>query len=222
MANINLIKHSLQKLQDTGVFRRPEKNADVSSSGTFEIRDAVLIFTNFAGQANQWGNNSKYFNLVLTPEMLELLTSKEFNIRGQHLNVKIHQYPSDEELKLIKEQTGEEIPPLYYVNVKINMDSEYPPTVRLFTEKQITKNDGSVSTEKSQSILTDVTIATLDRATLEKIDCTISLRESKASKGYAVCYLQKLYAKQVVIPAYGGEWDDWDDPIIPEQPEEAK
>lgn len=213
MANINLIKHCLTKLQNTAALRRGERNYEVDESSVFEIRDGVLLFTNFSGNANHWGNSSKNFNLVLPPNLVDLFASKDFSVRGKHLNVRIHQYPSEDEVKAIKDSTGEDVPVLYYINVKINMDSEYPPVVKLFTEKIKQKDDGSIVTERGQSSLDDVTIATLDSANLDKVDCVISLRESKASAGYAVCYLNQLYAKQVVTPAFGGDWEDFDEPI---------
>ncbi len=190
-----LVKNALERVQKTtwGLDR-----------GVLEIRDAVLIFTNFSGQKNQWGNASKNFNIVLPADLKEFLD--ECQVRGQNLHVNIHQYP--------QKATGtDEDPCLFYINVKVNMDSEFPPLVTLYTNKQTTSPDGSVILKKARVSLEDATIGCLDGTDIDRADCKLNVKESKTSPGNAVFYLRQLNVIQTIVPDFGGVYEDWDDPI---------
>ena len=186
-----LVENALERVQKTtwGLDR-----------GVLEIRDAVLIFTNFSGQANRFGNTSKNFNVVLPADL------KQFLEENVALHVNIHKYPQN--------AAGiDDDPCLYYINVKVNMDTDFPPIVTLFTNKQTTGPDGSISLKKGRVSLEDATIGCLDRVDMERADCKLNLKESKANPGNAVFYLRQLNVIQTIVPDFGGIYEDWDEPI---------
>lgn len=186
-----LVENALERVQKTtwGLDR-----------GVLEIRDAVLIFTNFSGQANRFGNTSKNFNVVLPADLKQFL---EDNVA---LHVNIHKYPQNA-------AGTDDDPCLFYINVKVNMETEFPPIVTLFTNKQTTGPDGSVSLKKGRVSLEDATIGCLDRVDMERADCKLNLKESKANPGNAVFYLRQLNVIQTIVPDFGGIYEDWDEPI---------
>lgn len=190
-----LVKNALERVQKTtwGLDR-----------GVLEIRDAVLIFTNFSGQKNQWGNASKNFNVVLPSDLKEFL--EECQLRDKSLHVNIHKYPQNA-------AGTDDDPCLFYINVKVNMESEFPPMVTLYTNKQTTGPDGSLVLKKGRVSLEDATIGCLDRTDMDRADCKLNLKESKANPGNAVFYLRQLNVIQTIVPDFGGAYEDWDEPI---------
>lgn len=206
MPNINLIKKSLELVQKSVLYQ--------TRGNIFEVKNAVTIFNNFSGRPNNFNNTSKYCNLVLNEQGLQLFQNLTL-ADGSPLKVKIHQYPSDDQLKVIKEQTGEDIPPLFYINIKVNMGGKYPPVVKLYSKKQVRDDEGKiVEVTPPQTTLTEETIGCLDQANIERMDIAFSVRESTALQAkkehWSVQYLQKMNAKIVIIPDFGGDWDDVD------------
>lgn len=206
MPNINLIKKSLELVQKSVLYQ--------TSGNIFEVKNAVTIFNNFSGRPNNFNNTSKYCNLVLNEQGLQLFQNLTL-ADGTPLKVKIHQYPSDDQLKAIKDQTGEEIPPLFYINIKVNMGGKYPPVVKLYSKKQVRDDEGKiVEVTPPQTTLSEETIGCLDQANIERMDIAFSVRESSALQAkkehWSVQYLQKMNAKIVIIPDFGGDWDDAD------------
>lgn len=206
MPNINLIKKSLELVQKSVLYQ--------THGNIFEVKNAVTIFNNFSGRPNNFNNTSKYCNLVLNEQGLQLFQNLTL-ADGTPLKVKIHQYPSDDQLKVIKEQTGEEIPPLFYINIKVNMGGKYPPVVKLYSKKQVRDDEGKiVEVTPPQTTLSEETIGCLDQANIERMDIAFSVRESSALQAkkehWSVQYLQKMNAKIVIIPDFGGDWEDAD------------
>lgn len=206
MPNINLIKKSLELVQKSVLYQ--------TRGNIFEVKNAVTIFNNFSGRPNNFNNTSKYCNLVLNEQGLQLFQNLTL-ADGTPLKVKIHQYPSDDQLKVIKEQTGEEIPPLFYINIKVNMGGKYPPVVKLYSKKQVRDDEGKiVEVTPPQTTLSEETIGCLDQANIERMDIAFSVRESTALQAkkehWSVQYLQKMNAKIVIIPDFGGDWEDAD------------
>lgn len=183
---------------------RVQKSKWYFDRGILEIRDAVLLFTNFSGQKNQWGNASKNFNIVLSADLKEFLETCKLNEKPLHVN--IHKYPQNAE-------GTDDDPCLYYINVKVNMDSEFPPMVTLYTNKQTTNPDGSTVLKKGRVSLVDATVGCLDRTDIDRADCKLNLKESKANPGNAVFYLRQLNVIQTIVPDFGGAYEDWDEPI---------
>ena len=61
--------------------------------------------------------------------------------------------------------------------------------------------------------LEDATIGCLDRTDMDRADCKLNLKESKANPGNAVFYLRQLNVIQTIVPDFGGAYEDWDEPI---------
>lgn len=188
------------------VLKRANETKFSYSNGVLEISPAILVFTNFAGKPNHFGNTSRNFNVVVPHWQVDesgliltdVLQKSLVNRANEQLIPTIHKYPKDT-------AGTDDDPCFYYINVKVNMDSEFPPNVKLYTEKQ--KNGEKVI---SYAILDIATIGCLDRADLERADIQLNVRDSKANPGRAVFYLRKLNAKQISIPEFGGAYEELD------------
>lgn len=172
---------------------------DPNNPKTLEIRNAVLIYTNFAGRANNFGNESKNFNLIITPEIKDQIERGCFN----NLKVKIHE----------TNKRNPDDPVLYFINIKVNMLVAYPPIVTLCTDYK---------GQKSRTPLTDATIGCLDRINMARCDVIVNIKEAKARPGWAVFYLRKFNCIQYKNPEFGGAYEDWDDPLQEPNPEIAE
>ena len=177
-----IIEQSLEALKKSQfIFQTPN---------CLEVRDAVMIWTNFKGKANRFGNTTKNFNLVINEELKEALEAnpqKEFNIH--HIGGE-----------------GTEDPIMYFINVKVNMESAYPPVVTLYTD---------FKGVKSHTALDNSTIQCLDHIMIESADCILNLYESKMHPGKVSAYLKKLNVIQSKETAFGGKYDEWDNNPIP-------
>ncbi len=185
----NFISNSLEALKSSEfIFNTPTQ---------LEVRNAVIIWPNFEGKANRFGNTTKNFNLVINEELkaaLEANPDKE---------LKIHHIGGD----------GTEDPDLYFINVKINMASAYPPIVTLYTDYRGVKNHVA---------LDDASIQCLDHIMIDSADCKLNLYESKMHPGHVSVYLKDLKVIQRKEVAYGGKYDAWDEPAVPVNPDLAK
>lgn len=177
-----IIEQSLEALKNSEfIFQTPN---------CLEVRNAVMIWTNFEGKANRFGNTTKNFNLVINEELKEALEAnpqKEFNIH--HIGGE-----------------GTEDPIMYFINVKINMESAYPPVVTLYTDFRGVKN---------HIALDNSTIQCLDHIAIESADCILNLYESKMHPGKVSAYLKKLNVIQSKETAFGGKYDEWEESSIP-------
>ena len=175
-----LIENSLEELSKSEFIFHDNR--------TLEVRNAVLIWTNFQGKANRFGNTTKNFNLVINEEVkaaLEQDPTREFTIHS-----------------IGGEGTDDRI--MYYINVKVNMTSAYPPVVTLYTDFR---------GQKSRTSLDDTTIECLDHINIESADCIINLYESKMHPGKVSGYLRKLNVIQNKESEFGGKYDEWETPV---------
>ena len=155
---------------------------------TLEVQDAVILWPNFSGRTNKFGNSARTFNLVVTEEVAEKMTAAGWRVRTISL-----QNIVDENDKPVN---------LYFVNIKTNMDSAYPPIVTLFTK---------FKGKKSRRVLDINTIGELDSVDIEMADCLINCYESRNFPGRITGYLKKLNVKQSEEVEFGGKYDDWMD-----------
>ena len=175
-----LIENSLEELSKSEFIFHDNR--------TLEVRNAVLIWTNFKGKANRFGNTTKNFNLVINEEVkaaLEQDPTREFTI---------HSIGGE----------GTDDPIMYFINVKVNMTSAYPPVVTLYTDFR---------GQKSRTSLDDTTIECLDYINIESADCIINLYESKMHPGKVSGYLRKLNVIQNKESEFGGKYDGWETPV---------
>lgn len=148
-----------------------------------EVRNAHLFWTNFSGRENRFGNKATTFNLAITPEIAEKLSERGWRVRDIDLM-----------------QDDEPIGTLYFVNIKVNMKSTYPPIVTLFSEYR---------GERSRTTITDETIMNLDTIDILSADCVINQYESRQFPGKITGYLKKLNIIQEPSVDFGGKYDDW-------------
>lgn len=175
-----LIENSLEELSKSEFIFHDNR--------TLEVRNAVLIWTNFKGKANRFGNTTKNFNLVINEEVkaaLEQDPTREFTI---------HSIGGE----------GTDDPIMYFINVKVNMTSAYPPVVTLYTDFR---------GQKSRTSLDDSTIECLDYINIESADCIINLYESKMHPGKVSGYLRKLNVIQNKESEFGGKYAEWETPV---------
>ena len=175
-----LIENSLEELSKSEFIFHDNR--------TLEVRNAVLIWTNFQGKANRFGNTTKNFNLVINEEVkaaLEQDPTREFTI---------HSIGGE----------GTDDPIMYFINVKVNMTSAYPPVVTLYTDFR---------GQKSRTSLDDTTIECLDHINIESADCIINLYESKMHPGKVSGYYRKLNVIQHEESEVGGKYDEWETPV---------
>ena len=185
----NFISNCLEQLKSSEfIFNTPTQ---------LEVRNAVIIWSNFEGKANRFGNTAKNFNLVINEEVMAALKSnpaKEFNI---------HHIGGD----------GTEDPEMHFINVKVNMTSAYPPMVTLYTDYRGVRNHVA---------LDDASIQCLDHILIDSADCKLNLYESKMHPGKVSAYLKDLKVIQRKEAAYGGKYDAWDEDPVPVNPDLAK
>ena len=148
---------------------------------TIEVRNAVMIWTNFRGEANRFGSKARTFNLVITKELAEKLRSDGWNVK-------------------VYESSDGESEPMYFVNIKVNMDSTYPPIVTLYTDFR---------GHKSRKTLDEETIKELDNIRIDSCDCIINAYTSPNYPDKVSGYLKKLNVIQEREDEFGGKYDDW-------------
>lgn len=151
---------------------------------TLEIKNAHIFWTNFRGERNSFGNDARYFNVALSPDIATQLQNDGWRIREYFLD----------------NEEGEAPDVLFFVQIKVNMDSEWPPIITLMTEFK----GGRHKRELDIS-----TIGELDRIDIKDADCLINIYESPKFPGKLTGYLKKLYVLQDPDIEFGGKWDDW-------------
>ena len=158
----------------------------------FEVQDAFIFWTNFSGKANQFGSVARTFNLAVPAEAASQLLALGYRVREEVVG------------ELVDNATGKTVPAkVYFVNIKINMDSEYPPTVKLFSEYK---------GKKTQTVIADNdTLAILDKADIKSCDLAVHCYMSKRYEGKCTGYLKTLYVIEEPNVVFGGKYDDWDE-----------
>lgn len=161
---------------------------DYQKHANLEVGNMLMFWTNFAGEANQFGNDARNFNLAISEDL-----KKHLEQSGK--KVRIHELGGKKD-----EETGEVEPIIYYINVKVKMDGAFPPVIKLHTDYR---------GERSVKDLDSDTVSCLDHAKIITADCNIRISESTKNPGHFVCYLKKLYAIQEKRVEFDGKYDDW-------------
>lgn len=155
---------------------------------TLEVDNAVILWPNFSAKVNRFGVSACTFNLCVTPDVSVQLANAGFRVRS---------VPVEE----VEDEKGKPVN-LFFVNIKVNMDSAYPPVVNMFTE---------YGGKKSRTQLDKDSIAELDRAKIVSADCIINCYASKNYPGKVTGYLRKLNVITQKEVEFGGKYDDWED-----------
>lgn len=151
---------------------------------TLEIDNAVIIWKNFSGKVNRFGNSNRHFNVVINKEVADELTKK---------GVLVHPYFPEEK------NVGD---PLFYsFDVKINFESNYPPLVTVYTEYNGIKTHNAIGLDS---------LAALDTISFESADCIVNIYSSTKNPGKASAYLRKLNVIHRQVDEFGGKYSKWD------------
>lgn len=150
----------------------------IEDGRAIEVMNVHIFWTNFRGEANRFGNTARTFNIALSPEMALLLREQGWRIR---------EATHEEEI-------------LYFVNIKINMNSQYPPIINLYSEFR---------GKRSCRALDGESVGELDRIDIKTADCIINVYESAQFPGKISGYLKKLNVIQEPDVEFGGKYDDW-------------
>lgn len=149
-----------------------------------EVRNAHLFWTNFEGRENRFKNATRNFNMAISPELAEELNKRGWRVRDVDLK------GPDEEV----------LGKLYFVNVKVNMDSAYPPIITLYSQYR---------GKRSRTTLNIDSVSNLDSIEIQTSDCVVNSYESPSYPGKVTGYLKKLNVIQEPTVDFGGKYDDW-------------
>lgn len=160
---------------------------------TFIIEDAFIFWTNFSGRENKFHNSARTFNVAIDEGTAAYLQSTGWKVRMEIL---------DDDIDIKDEQAVANARKVFFVNIKVNMESAYPPVVELYT----TSGNG----RKSKTILNIDTIGLLDKADIKTCDMVINAYASKMYEGKVSGYLKQLKVIQEPSIDFGGKYDDWE------------
>lgn len=200
---------SLEKAQRTTI-----NIIETPKSLRIEIMDAAILWPDFSGRITQFHKvlgEKRSFNIVLNEDMYHALKNIEES-RGIRFRIHETDLYSAQDISV----RGCEQVKVYYINVKVNLMSAYPPTITLFTEVQDPKT--GVLTRSRNTLVGDA-INNLDHITIVTADCDINIYQSNPEVPFVSAYLKKLNVSQEVQLEFGGRWDGWeninDDDDIP-------
>lgn len=167
---------------------------------TIEVENASILWPDFTGRVTPYHKvlgEKRTFNLVLNDAMLQALAEWQ-TATGVKFNIHPVNVYSDNDVKV----KGVQQIVMYYINVKVNMDNEYPPIVKLFT---------TYGDKKSSCLLNRDTIGQLDAIDIEEADIVLNCYTSQMHPDCCSAYLKKAYVIQSPqVPDFGGKFDDWD------------
>lgn len=171
----------------------------VNKHKTLEIIQAAIIWKNFQGKPDGYGNATRKFNVVIPQAVAVELEKRGWNVKSRQLirkDVDGNVLPP-----VIADEKGE-APFAYYIEVKINMESEWPPKILRISRI----NDQRVDEEMNIA-----TVGELDSETF--LDASIEVNERVNPKtGRATGYLRALTV--VTDPAekeadFGGRYTNY-------------
>jgi len=175
----------MSKTTERALVAIPESQFIFKDNHTIEVLNAFIFWTNFRGEANKFGNTARTFNLAVNDDVAEILTTNGWRVRQYEHNGG----PYDGEV-------------LYFVNIKVSMESQYPPIITLYSEFRGKRTRRTIDIN---------TIATMDQISIQSADCVINAYSSKMYLGKVTGYLKKLNVIQEPDVEFGGKYDDWMD-----------
>lgn len=170
---------------------------------TLEVINAVIIWPNFSGKPNRYGNSARTFNLCIPSDLAAELEARGMRVREVEID----------SIRDEKDQPAK----LHFVNIKVNMSTAYPPSVTLISTFHGKKNRKPLD-EESICELDSVDFKSTSRnpetgegEDSTGVDCIINCYESRKFPGKVTGYLKKLFATQDDKVEFGGKYDDWDE-----------
>jgi hypothetical protein len=156
-----------------------ESHFNFKDANTIEVINAFIFWSNFRGEANKFGNTARTFNLAINEGVAGILKENGWRVRQ------------------VDHEDGSV---LYFVNIKVNMNSAYPPIITLYSEFR---------GKRSRRTLDIENVSELDRINSQSADCVINAYASKMYPGKVTGYLKKLNIIQEPDIEFGGKYDDW-------------
>ena len=161
-------------------------------NGDLSAENAVICWTNFSGGPTKYNpaGGKRTFNLVLTEEIAEELRMEGWNIR--------YIEPREE---------GDD--PLIITEIVVNMNSEYPPRIRLFSQ---------FGGKKSANYLDADGVGELDKIKYDNVSLIIHPYEHNRSAEHRVKgYLKTMFAVKTPDDDFGGRYAEYesDDSDVP-------
>lgn len=176
---------------------------------TIEVMDASILWPDFSGRITEYHKvkgEKRSFNLVLNDDMIAALSDLQ-NQTGSKFRIHQANIYSEDDVRL----RGVQQQVLYYINVKVNMDNDYPPTITLFTE---------YNGKRSRNTITKESIDSLDVIAndMEACDVLLNCYVSRLHPDQCTAYLKKLNVIQNKQAEFGGRYDDWENGGSAEDP----
>lgn len=170
-----------------------------NENGTIEVQNASILYPDFTGKVTEFHKilgEKRSFNLVLNQEGLETLAAIE---KSTGLKFRVHFAP----LHSGENINDKDVEKIAYINVKVNMDNDFPPAITLFT---------TYMDKRTRKTLNKNTVGILDTVDIQSCDLILNVYVSKKLKSeYVSCYLRKLNVIQEPHIEFGGKYDEWDE-----------
>lgn len=154
------------------------------NNGDLVVEGGAIIYKNFAGQPTRFNpaGGKRTFALVLSQDIADELVNRGWNVKHR---------PSNED----------DENDLFWTDVVVNLDSEYPPRVNLLTRYG----------EKENMVRLDhESISILDNSILTDIDLVIhpyAHGRVNAAGATVKGYLKTMYATTEPVVDFGGKYD---------------
>lgn len=147
--------------------------------GILIVKDAAIIFTNFSGAPDAYHPNggNRVFNLVLSDEFAQKLIADGWNVKSR------------------ENQDGDLT---YITEIRVNMDSAWPPMVVLYSEFR---------GNRTSTILDADTIGRLDSGRYSSIKLAINPHEHSVGNFKYKGYLRELRLIAESNDGYFGDMD---------------
>lgn len=181
---------------------------------TLEVINAVILWPNFSGKPNKYGNSARTFNLCIPDNLAAEMEAKGWRVR---------------QIEIDSIRDGDDKPAhIHFVNIKVNMDSAFPPSVFLISSFHGKKTRRPLDAENICELdsldfkSTSFNPETGEGENSTGVDCLINCYESRKFPGKITGYLKKMYATQDDKVEFGGKYDDWDEEeaTVPDIPED--
>lgn len=193
MEKYNQAEQAFMEAQDSqyGLFTNKHK--------TLEIIKAAIFWKNFEGRMNQFGNATRNFKVAVPQAVAIELEQRGWNVKSRPLTRK--DIDGNDVPPVIIDEKGQPCV-LYFIEVKVNMESEWPPVIT-----RISQFNG----ERVDELMNIANIKDLDHDTF--LDCSIEVNERINPKtNKATGYLRMMTV--VTDPAekeadFGGRYENY-------------
>ena len=159
-------------------------NYSFLSNGDLVVEGGAIIYRNFSGQPTKFNPNGgkRTFALVMPQRVADELVDRGWNVK--------HRAPRDEEDD-----------DMYWTEIVVNMESEFPPRISLITR---------YGEKENMTVLSQENVGLLDTSILTNVDLVIhpyAHGRMNAAGATVKGYLKTLYATTEPVVDFGGKYD---------------